>query len=208
MMALMPVTCCRTARPRPILSGVRQRGANTSAHDGVLTSARKDSAIAASLRLGVMLRAESDERPERVVAATNLGVPPRGLDSDQNGEREEHARNRRDPQHRAPALIAGKRLVDEISDENADGDRELIRRDEPSTLRGGGEFRRIKRCGHRSDADAEASHEPADDEDWHVGGKGLYERADNEKSRRSRTACSSTKNIRAVAARERPEQGA
>jgi hypothetical protein len=74
-----------------------------------------------------MLGAESDERAESVLAASNLGEPARGLDSGQNGEREEDAWNRRGPQHRAPALGTGKRLVDEIGDENADGNRELIR---------------------------------------------------------------------------------
>ena len=73
-----------------------------------------------------MLRAESDERAKSVLAASNLGEPARELDSDQNGEREEGAGNRRDPQHRAPAVGTGKRLVDEISDENTSGDRELI----------------------------------------------------------------------------------
>ena len=155
-----------------------------------------------------MLGAESDERAESVVAASNLGEPARRLDSDQNGEREEGAGNRRDPQHRAPTVGTGKRLVDEIGDENADGNRELIRRDEPSTLRGGGEFRRIKRSGDRGDANAEASHEPAEDEDRHVRGEGLYERADDEKSRRGEERALSAKKVGDIAAGERSEHGA
>ena len=115
-----------------------------------------------------MLRAESDERAEGVVAAPDLGVPTWELNSDQHGEREEGAGDRRDPEHRAPTVRTGKRLVDEISDENADGNRELIRRDESPALRGGGEFGRIKWSGDRRDANAEASHEPAKDEDRHI----------------------------------------
>ena len=96
MMALMPVSCCRTASPRPIISGVRQRGANTSPRTAFDLSAQRLRDRRES-RLGVVLGAESDERAEGVLAAANLGEPARRLDSDQHGEREEGARDRRDP---------------------------------------------------------------------------------------------------------------
>ncbi len=155
-----------------------------------------------------MFGAESDERLQSVFATPDLGVPARELDSDQNGEREENARNRRDPQHRAPTIGTGKRLVDEIGDENADGDRELIRRDEPPALCGGGELGCIKRSGDRGDANAEACHEPAEDKDWHVRGEGLDERADDEERSRNKKRPLSSEQIGGVAAGERPEHGA
>jgi len=84
--------------------------------------------------------------------------------------------------------------------------RELIRRDEASALCGGGEFRRIKRRGDRGDANAEASHEPAEDEDRHVRGEGLHERADDEKSSRNEERAPSAKKVGGITAGERPEQ--
>ena len=70
-----------------------------------------------------------------------------------------------------------------IGEENADRDRELIGGDEPPALRSGGELSRVERGRDRGDADAEASHEPAKDEDRHVGRERLHERADDEKPR-------------------------
>src|ERR1700742_983814 len=155
-----------------------------------------------------MLRAESDKRAQRVLAAANLREPARGFDRHQNSEREEYAGDCRGAQHRAPALGTRKRLVDEIGNENADGDRELIRRDIPTALCGGGEFRRIKGSRDRGDADAETRNEPAKDKDRHVRGEGLSERAADEKSRRNKERALPAEKVGRVAASERPEQGA
>ena len=155
-----------------------------------------------------MLRAESDKRAESVLAASNLGEPARGLDGDQNGEREEGAGNRGDPQHRAPTIGTGKRLVDEIGNENADCNRELIRRDISPPLRGRGELRRVQRSGDRSNANAEARHEPAEDEDRYVRGEGLHERADDEKARRDEQCALAAEMVGNEAARNRSEHGA
>ena len=85
--------------------------------------------------------------------------------SGQDGEREENARARGEAKHGAPALGTSKRLIDKIGEENADRDRELIGGNEPPPLCSGGELSGVERGRDRRDADAEASHEPAKDED-------------------------------------------
>jgi hypothetical protein len=55
-------------------------------------------------RVGVVPGAKSDKRLAGVIAAAALGEPARRLKSGQDGEREENARARGDPEHGAPAL--------------------------------------------------------------------------------------------------------
>ena len=152
--------------------------------------------------------AERDERAAGVVAAAALGEPTRRLKSGQDGEREENAGARGDPKHGAPALGASKRLVDKIGEENADRDRELIGGNELSPLGSGGELSRVERGRDRGDADAEAGHEPAKDEDRNVGRERLDERADDEKPRGGEERALAAEMVGDIPPRERPKHGA
>ena len=118
------------------MSGVRQRGANTSLHDVSSVLQAQGRLDRREPRVGVILGAESDEVVARVIGTADLHQPARRLESAQDGEREENAGDSGDAKHGAPAVGAGQRLVDEISNKDAHGDRELVGRDESPALRG------------------------------------------------------------------------
>ena len=205
MIALMPVICCRTASPRPILSGVRQRGANTSVHDVSSCSETQRRLDRREPRVEVVLRAESDEVVAGVVGTADLDQPARQLKSAQDGEREENTGDRGDGKHGAPAVRAGKRLVDEISDKDADRDRELIGRDESPALRGRRELRRIERGRDRGDANAEAGHQPAATRGPARSAPTLDHRADDEEPGRGEERALAAEMVGDIAAGERSE---
>ena len=183
MIALMPVICCRTASPRPIYERRSPARREHIRPRRCFVLGAQRGLYCGEPRVGVVLCAESDEIAAGVIGTAGLDQPARQLNSRQNGEREQDAGDSGDRKHRPPASRAGKRLVHKVSEKDADGDCELIGRDESPPLRGRGEFRRIKRGRDRRDADAKAGQEPAEDENRHIRRQSLNHRADDEKRR-------------------------
>ena len=68
-------------------------------------------------------------------------------------------------EHRAPPALARQRVVDEVGDEDADRDRQLVRGDEPAAEPLRGHLGRVERGDDGGEADAEAGHEATDGED-------------------------------------------
>ena len=83
----------------------------------------------------------------------------------------------------------------------------MIGRHESSPLRRRGELRRIKRGRDRSDANAEAGDQPAENENRHVGREGLDKRADDEQRRRGEERALAAEMVGDVAPGERSEHG-
>ena len=158
-------------------------------------------------RVSVGLGAESNEVAAGVVGTADLDQPAGRLESGQDGEREENADAGGDRKHGSPPLGAGQRLVDEISDKDADRDRELIARDELPALRGRSELRRIERGRDRGDADAEAGRQPAEHEHRNVRRKRLDRRADDEQRRGGEERALAPEMVGDIAAGERSEHG-
>ena len=144
MIALMPVICWNTASPMPIASGRRHAGANTSPHEAVAGSLRSDASI------DCMRTSGSIPGRARTIAARASSRRP--MRRSQRGDStagsiatsSRIAGHRGDAEHDAPVALRGQRLVDEIRQEDADGDRELVRGDEASALRSGCELRRVQ----------------------------------------------------------------
>jgi hypothetical protein len=77
-------------------------------------------------------------------------------------------------------LVSVQRLVDEVRDEDAECDAELVDRDEQTPQLRGGHLRGIERRGHGCDTDGEADHEPTDDQDRGIRRDALDQCADRE----------------------------
>ena len=67
-------------------------------------------------------------------------------------------------------LRVAQDVVDQVGDEDPDGDGQLVQGDEPAPEPGGGHLGGVQRGGHRGHPDPEAHDEPADDQD--VGARG------------------------------------
>jgi hypothetical protein len=65
------------------------------------------------------------------------GKPPRRLGQDQHAGGEDRARDGAKREHPAPLARLGEDIADEIGDQNAAGDRELIERDQGARLLAG-----------------------------------------------------------------------
>jgi hypothetical protein len=131
----------------------------------------------------------------------------RRFDRGQNGDCEQSAGGRGDRKHRSPSFGAGKRLVHEISEKDADRDRQLIGRNESPPLRGRREFGRVERGRDGGDANAEAGDEPAKNENRNVRRRRLDRRADDEQRRGGEERALAAEMVGDIAAAERSEHG-
>ena len=73
-------------------------------------------------------------------------------------------------------------MINEVGDEDADGDGELIDGNESTTKPSGSLFRRIEGCSDRSNTNTEAHDESSDDENRRVGGESFEERTNCEEN--------------------------
>ena len=157
MIALMPVICWNTARPRPTISGRRHAGANTSRHDAFGGSSRERGLDRREPHVRIDPRPRAHDRRARLVAAARAHQPARRLHRRHHRDQQQQGRDGRHAEHRcatSPASASAASI--EIRQEDADRDRELVARHEAAALRGGRELGRVERRGDRRDADAEA----------------------------------------------------
>ena len=156
MIALMPVICWNTARPTPIISGLRRPRPNSSRHDAWSASAASVSRISVDPRVDVGVGLDLPEAGHGVVRAVLLEQPARRLGHRPHGEAEQDPGDGRDAEHRPPRVAVGQRLVDDVGDEDADGDGQLVHRDEPAAQVGRRHLGGVERRGDGGHADAEA----------------------------------------------------
>ena len=86
-----------------------------------------------------------------------------------HGKEQEDGGDGRDPQHDAPCIAVDEEVVGEIGEEDANGDRHLIERDETATNVRRRILRPVERRGDGGQADAGTEDQAADDEDARVG---------------------------------------
>ena len=84
---------------------------------------------------------------------------------------EHHAREQHDrrhsgePEHQAPVLGRREDRVDDVREQNAPDDHQLVERRDPPSLFGRRDLREVERHDHGGGADGEAEDEPRGDED-------------------------------------------
>ncbi len=123
------------------------------------------------LGVDVFLAADSAQCGGSVFSAADLHVPARCVPHRPHRDRQQHRRNRGNTKHQPPAVGVRQRLIHKVRDEDADGDRELVRGHEPTTEVGGSGLGCIERRSHRCDSHAEADHETSEDQQRGAGGE-------------------------------------
>ena len=98
------------------------------------------------------------QRPLGVLAAPRLHVPAGESGNGRMASTSRTAGDRRDTEHGPPAVAVAQQVVDEVGDEDPDGDGQLVERDEAATQPGRGHLGRVERCGDRGHADPEPDH--------------------------------------------------
>ncbi len=106
MIALMPVSCWKTASPIPIISGRRHSRVKTSPQEA---------------RLEVHAWANFGQFRGRIGAATHLHQPPRRLRRHQRHREQQQPRHGGRPQRDPPGIALGQPAVDQIGEEDAEG---------------------------------------------------------------------------------------
>ncbi len=127
---------------------------------------------------------------------------------------EEHARNqdRRghdgQPQHPAPRFVARERVVHDKRAEDADRDRELVKRNQRAANLRGRDFRDVERRDDRGDADPDADHEAGDEQRHDLGRKRRPDRARAEDDARHEQRRSASDPVGQVAGGDRTQNAA
>lgn len=132
-----------------------------------------------------------DQHGKRFRRATLLDQPTRAFRHEEQQGEEENARKDAHPEHPSPAgrhvpgLVAeaGNIRVNEIDDENARYDRQLVQGDESAPVLGRGDFRVVQRAQRGGDADADASDDAGKDIPGEGSRDGGAERTDDKQDR-------------------------
>ena len=148
------------------------------------------------------------QRGLSVGTPSHLHQPARRVRHDRSDEDQHDAGQDREPEHQPPAPVVAERSVHNVGHQDADRDRELIARDEPSTHLLRGHLRRIQRTSDRGDADTEADDEPRDRQDSRARGDGLPERSEREEHASDDQRACPSKPVRETAPEQRTDERA
>ena len=134
----------------------------------------------AELGLDVARPAQPPQHGAGFRHASMAGQPARRFRQCQHPDGEDHPRHRAQRQHPAPFAVPGEEIADEIGDQDADGDGELVEGDQGAAAAGRRRLGQIERRQHGGDTDAHAHQQSPDKQCRHLRRQSGDERAGDE----------------------------
>ena len=182
MTVLMPVTCCRIARPMPTTSAAFTAGCRRSDQEPGLASVVHRLLDLLQLAVDRVRVVDADlrqHRAGRVVVAVHH-QPARALRHPPHPEGERQRRHAAEPEHPAPAFDPVEGEPDQVGDEDPDRHRQLEEADQAAAALRRRHLGDVDRGGGGGEPDRDADHHAGDDEDAEPGRGGARQRADDE----------------------------